>query len=155
MAITLGVIHLRCGTAAGERVGVGVGRSPADELVRKPGVAIVIGIGSRRTCVDPYGRGGRLCASTPHGNQKQEEKQGAQKEMRQTFSVQGKASKAFCSFSGRARSLWLGINDRTGEPSPWVLRPTLLGNNWSVWGRPRDAVLDVPLPSRRLGQRRF
>jgi len=49
------VIHLRCGGAAGEGVGVGVGRSPGDELVRKPSVAIVIGIGSRRTCVDPCG----------------------------------------------------------------------------------------------------
>jgi hypothetical protein len=35
------------------------------------------------------------------------------------------------------------------------LRMTMLGNNWSAWGRARDAVLDVPLTGERLEQRRF
>ena len=75
--------------------------------------------------------------------------------MRQTFTVQGKASKAFSVFEERERSLWLGVNDQTGEPSPWVLTMTTLGNNWSAWGRARDAVLNVPLTGGRLEQRRF
>ena len=155
LAVTLGAIHLRCGSAASNSIRVGVGCSPGDELVCKPSIAIVIGIGSRGACVDPYGRRRCLRATAPHGNQEKGEEQGTPKETRQTFSVQRKASKAFSGFEGRERSLWLGVNDQTGEPSPCVLRTTTLGNNWSVWGRARTSVLDVPLTSERLVQRRF